>query len=111
MINNSFWNNNLISSKLIPTDVKVYADDGELYLDYTGKIKFDDGSWLKIHIPKMSLVIDSIKQVEEHNEFGFVASYNVCVESERFFDVELLERTVTKEQLEKELGYKINIKE
>lgn len=38
-------------------------------------------------------------------------SFNVFASNDKFYEFEVLEREVSKKQLEKELGYKLNIKE
>lgn len=48
-------NNLHIESSLMPTDVKIYTEDGIPYLDYTGTCYMSDGCKYKIHFPKIGL--------------------------------------------------------
>lgn len=45
-----------------PTDVKVYYEGGEPYLDYKGVASTDYGK-VEIHIPKMGLKLTNIENV------------------------------------------------
>ena len=38
-------------------------------------------------------------------------NFNIFASDDKFWEFEILERDVSKKQLEKELGYKVNIKE
>lgn len=55
------------------------------------------------------------KEEEEYDYFGYkqkvLMNFNVFVSDDKFWEFEILEREVSKKQLEKELGYKLNIKE
>lgn len=111
-------NNFHIKSSLMPTDVKIYTEDGTPYLDYTGTCYMSDGCKCKIHIPKIGLTFSQVtqeKEEEEYDYFGYkkkvLMNFNVFVSDDKFWEFEILEREVSKKQLEKELGYKLNIKE
>lgn len=108
----------IITSPILPTDVKIYTEDGVPYLDYIGMFYASDGSKCKIHIPKIGLTFSKVtqeKEEEEYDYFGYkkrvVMSFNVFASNDKFYEFEVLEREVSKKQLEKELGYKLNIKE
>ena len=111
-------NNFHIESSLIPTDVKIYTEDGTPYLDYTGTCYMSDGCKYKIHIPKIGLTFSHVTQEKEEDEYDYfghnrkiLMNFNVFVSDNKFYELEILEREVSKKQLEKELGYKLNIKE
>lgn len=111
-------NNIIIDSSITPTDAKIYTEDGVPYLDYIGTFYASDGSKCKIHIPKIGLTFSKFiqeKQEEVYGYFGYkqrvVMSFDVFVSNDKFYEFEVLEREVSKKQLEKELGYKLNIKE
>lgn len=113
MRNNSLF----VISDIVPTDVNIYIEDNVPYLDYVGECVLSDGTKYKIHFPKINLKISSFKQ-DMYDEYDFYhgirrikPSFNVLVSNDRYVEYEVIEREVTKEQLEKELGYKINIKE
>ena len=103
-----------ITKPIKPTDVKVYYEDGHLYLDYRGVTDTDFGK-AEIHIAKMSLNIHEIEDFcEYYNEFTERPALVKCqcyVSSREFYDIKILEKDMTKKEIEKELGYKINIKE
>lgn len=111
-------NNLHIESPLIPTDVKIYTEDGVPYLDYTGTCYMSDGCKYKIHLPKVGLEFTQVTQ-QEDNKYWDLRGYKekifldfrVLVTDGKFYTYEILERDVSKKQLERELGYKLNIKE
>lgn len=107
-----------IESPLTPTDVKIYTEDGTPYLDYTGTCYMSDGCKYKIHLPKVGLQFTQVTQQEDseiHDFCGYkqrvVLDFKVLITDGKFYTYEILERDVSKKQLEKELGYKVNIKE
>lgn len=89
--------NVIIDSHITPTDVKIYVENGTPYLDYTGICYASNGDKIKVHFPKIDLTLTNIT--------------NVCASNDKWATFEVIEREVSKEQLEKELGYKLNIKE
>lgn len=102
-----------ITNPIEPTDVKVYYEDGQLYLDYKGIADTDFGK-AEIHIPKMSLNIHEIEDFGESymlTERPALVKCQCLASSHEFYDIKILERDMTKKEIEKELGYKINIKE
>lgn len=108
----------IITSSITPTDVKIYTEDGIPYLDYTGTFYTNDGCKCKIHLPKIGLTFSQVTQEKEEDEYDFygykqriTTDFRVFVSNEEWFKYEILEREVSKKQLEKELGYKLNIKE
>lgn len=60
-------NNFHIKSSLMPTDVKIYTEDGTPYLDYTGTCYMSDGCKYKIHIPKIGLTFSQVTQEKKRN--------------------------------------------
>lgn len=110
-------NNLHIESPLTPTDVKIYTEDGVPYLDYTGTCYMSDGCKYKIHLPKVGLNFTQVTQKEESDIYDIcgykqkiLLDFRVLVTDGKFYTYEILERDVSKKQLEKELGYKLNIK-
>lgn len=108
----------IITSPITPTDVKIYTEDGVPYLDYTGTFYASDGCKCKIHLPKIGLTFSKVtqeKEEEEYDYFGYkqriTTAFNVFASNDEWFKYEIIEREVSKKQLEKELGYKLNIKE
>lgn len=109
---------NRIEGNITPTDVKIYMEDEAPYLDYIGTC-YIDGCKCKIHFPKIGLNFSNITQEEESVDYIFLrgykhsitTSFNVYATDNVCYKFEVIEREVSKKQLEKELGYKLNIKE
>ena len=108
-----------IVSDITPINLSIFYEDDKPYLNYTGKAKLSNGLSVKIDIPKMDLVLKNIEVTsnEERMEFGLdyyvrtKYSQQTYVGSEDvWMKITPLEREVTKEELEKELGYKIKFK-
>ena len=95
---------NIIAHAIIPTDVKIYYEDGMPYLDYTGETYLSMG-WgkAKIHFPKIGLMYDCVNV--EKGEFQNCA-YPV---DGSLYTLTITERQMTKKEIENELGYKIKI--
>ena len=103
-------------SKLVPTKLELYEDNGRTYIKYTGQYQTADGSIFECTIPKMTLDIDCDGITFDYD--GRQAHFNQAVtiyrstdEDEPLFIARRLYRKVSKQQLEKELGYKLEIAE
>ena len=97
-----------------PTDLKIYYEDSTPYLDYKGIAETNYGK-VEIHFPKMGLVLNNF---ECHREIIYdgrgasvVTMKEYSTQSDEVFTIKVLERDMTKKQIEKELGYKVNIVE
>lgn len=108
----------IISSSIHPTDVKIYIEDDVPYLDYVGTFYAADCSKCKVHFPKIGLTFSKVtqeKEEEEYDYFGYkqriITKFDVYAIDDKWATFEVIERDVSKKQLEKELGYKLNIKE
>lgn len=108
----------IISSDVCPTDVKIYIEDGVPYLDYIGTFYATDGSKCKVHFPKIGLTFSKVmqeKEKEEYDYFGYkkriITKFDIFAVDNKLAKFEVIEREMSKKQLEKELGYKLNIKE
>lgn len=111
-------NHVIIDSKITPTDVKIYVENGTPYLDYTEICYASNGDKIKVHFPKIDLTLTNITQEKEYEEWKYqwgsreiLTKFNVCASNDKWATFEVVEREVSKKQLEKELGYKLNIKE
>ena len=110
-------NNVIIDSNITPTDVKIYVENGIPYLDYTGTCYMSDGCKCKVHIPKVGLTLTNIESESDvcYDYLGYtrkiLPSFQIYACGDECFSFEVIEREVSKKQLEKELGYKLNIKE
>lgn len=95
-----------------PTDLKIYYEDGIPYLDYKGIADTNFGR-VKFHFPKMGLVINSLECTSEevYNQKGeaVISMRNYISHCNECFTIKTLERNMTKKEIEKELGYKVNI--
>lgn len=108
----------IISSGVHPTDVKIYIEDGVPYLDYVGTFYATDDSKCKVHFPKIGLTFSKVtqeKEEEEYDYFGYkqrvITKFDIFAVDDKWATFEVIEREMSKKQLEKELGYKLNIKE
>ena len=108
------YNDTMLEGKHVePTDVKVYYENKRPYLDYKGIIETNYGK-AEIHFPKMELTIHSIEMIRDTKDIELcsipvVISNQILVHSNEFCDIKFLERSMTKKEIEKELGYKVNI--
>ena len=97
-----------------PTDLKIYYEDSIPYLEYKGIAETNYGK-VEIHFPKMGLVLNNFECHREtlYNGFGasIVTMTEYSTQSDEAFTITILERDMTKKQIEKELGYKVNIVE
>lgn len=107
----------IIDSNITPTDVKIYVENGTPYIDYTGICYASNGDKIKVHLPKVGLTLTNVTQ-EKDEEWKYqsgsremLIKFNVYASNDQLATFEVLEREVSKKQLENELGYKLNIKE
>ena len=109
--------NDIIMSTIRPVDAKIYLEDGIPYIDYVGVVDTSSGTF-KVHIPKLSLEFEKITVERETYEYVYDNNKTpLCAMFRQLFYVtnncaytlEVIERTMTKEQIEKELGYKVKI--
>lgn len=110
---------NYITSNIRPTKVSIFYENGEPYLDYTGKLSTTSGEY-EVHIPKISLTYTQISMECNHDyeltlerpippiQTSF--SQTVSVVDDTLYTLKLLKRYVTKAELEKQLGYEIEFK-
>lgn len=110
-------NDAIISGNITPTDVKIYMEDGCPYLDYTGKCFDTCGNTYTVHFPKVGLTLTNI-ETQKKSEYDYMytgrkirSSLQVFAKNDEFFSFEVVKREVSKKQLEKEFGYKLDIKE
>ena len=108
----------MIFDKITPTDVRVYIEDGVPYLDYIGTVMTGMGK-AKVHIPKIGLNITAVSKEEDivdsydmyNNKVASIRTrLEIFAENDRWCECKIIEREMSKEQIEKELGYKVKIK-
>ena len=106
---------NMHVKEIIPTDVKVYYENGIPYLEYRGIPQNGSFDKVEVYIPKINLNISSIEYTSNlyaPNELNVTFSANHIIEPNNYnVVVTVIERNMTKAQIEKELGYKVNIVE
>lgn len=105
-----------IDEPIKPKDVSIFIEDGVPYMKYVGTTTLSNGIKVEVEYPKMSLILKSMECESESvydctDYFGTpkVITYRrefLAVE-DAAFTVKTLERTCKKEDLEKELGYKL----
>lgn len=116
--------NKIIGDKLRCTKASIYYENNQPFIDWYGETHTLDGYILECHIPKMSLDISEIEQEceYEHLHKDYNDYYSNILKSKQIFvkdgfahDEDIIitikEREMTKEQIEKEFGYKVKIKE
>lgn len=102
-----------------PIDVKVYVEDNIPYLEYTGIVNRGDMK-IKVHFPKIDLSFNVLEHISEHQTYGgdpwgrslgsVLLSQKVLIgNTDVAYTYEVIEREMTKEQVEKALGYKVKI--
>ena len=105
------------TSKIKAKDIRVYIEDGIPYIHYIGEFYSKYGKY-EITIPKMSIDIESIvedRDVKYDTLHGLISypkisfSRNLYTVENYIFTLRCIEKAMTKEEIEKELGYKINI--
>ena len=98
-------------------DVSIFVEDGQCYLRYVGIISDGDDEY-ELTIPKMDINVTAIMQsVDEARYEGWdknprsvILRRNIYVDHvANAFTVRRIKKKMTKEQIEKELGYKIEI--
>ena len=105
--------NTTLLSNLTPTDVHIFYEDKTPYLEYTGVAETNKGK-IKFHFPKVDLSFNAIEIEEERcDRLPYFANYllkqNICIKNDIWTDFEFIDRKMTKEEIEKELGYKVEI--
>ena len=116
--------NNTSPVEVLGTEIKctkasIYYIDNEPFIDWYGITHTSNRYVIEVHIPKMSLNIQKL-ELDAEREYCPYAPY--IIKSKQIFvkdgfksDEDIIftirEREMTKEQIEKELGYKVKIKE
>ena len=103
---------NTCVTNIFPTDAKIYYEDGSPYMEYKG-ITYDwRNDKVEVYFPKISLNISEVQLMEETNGYETLdVTFSVQGFKLKKPVFTTIERTMTKAQIEKELGYKVNIVE
>ena len=112
---------NKIESDVMPVSAEIFYEDGVPYMKYKGTTYMSNGVKVQIDIPKMSLKLSAIKdRTEVDYQTNFNGKHRVISSFKREFfatqddiayTIKTLSRTCSKADLEKELGYKLNLTE
>lgn len=107
------------SRQLKAKDISIYVEDGQPYVHWVGE--FSNGNDVyEVDIPKMDVNIDAIvedKPIEfdtlGHVSYPMILFRRHCYVDQDgvIFNITCKKREMTKEQIEKELGYKVKIKD
>lgn len=106
-----------ISGHIEPTDIKVFYEEGKPYIHYKGVLNYM-GDQYAIDIPKMDMVLKTLEHVTEYScTFDYkrekvikVPVLSEChAEHEVYFTADLIKKKMSKSEIEKELGYKVDI--
>lgn len=116
--------NNTLPAEVLGTEIKctkasIYYEDGNPFIDWYGIAHTSNGYTIEVHIPKMSLNIQKLELNAERECCPYapyiIKSKQIFVKDRCKPDEDIIvtikEREMTKEQIEKELGYKVKIKE
>ena len=103
-----------VMSQIKPVDVKIYYENKQPWIDYVGEAIGSDGNKWTIHIPKIGLSFNNFTYKMKQERYGGLIT-NFKLEAFATTDEDVLftitEREMTKEQIEKEIGCKVKIKE
>ena len=115
---NKSWMDSAINESIKPVSVSIYYENGVPYLNYVGETRLTNGYHVHVEIPKMSLELNKVDSVwEDKSEYigkrlylkGYMQEMFAGNDNKTRMNIIPLERDMTKEDLEKELGYKINL--
>ncbi len=108
---------NKICEQVIPTDIRVFYEDGRPYIYYKGKVVSRYDEW-EIEIPKMDMVLNTLERIVDieytvsvHGDMQrrtpvcnqFYAEHDVA------YRMRIAKRKMTQRDIERELGYKVDI--
>lgn len=102
---------NTLCKSIKPIDVRIYYEDGVPYMEYRGITNDFCNDKFEIYLPKIKLEISEFTWTEDCCSFDSLevtfANSNIAGLYKPQFKI--IEKAMTKAQIEKELGYKINI--
>lgn len=115
---------NGLAGNIKPFDVSIVYENETPYLKYVGTTVLDNGIKVKITLPKIKLDIEQLSlntdTINYRNHWGEKTASKLVdkrvklsfetenlKDDEHYFIIETIERHVSKEILEKELGYKL----
>ena len=110
-----------VGETITPKDIKVFYEDGKPYVEYRGIVKLGNDTY-EIEIPKMDMVLTALESVVEQYWSWDIASgifapssisvkQNVHVHQDINFKLKPIKKRMTKADIEKKLGHKVEIVE
>lgn len=105
---------NTYSTAIHPTDARIYYENGVPYMEYKGITHDFNNDKCEVYLHRVPLTISALEYTDnlyDPNEFSVTFTekeYGIFHGKCRPV-VKTIERTMTKAQIEKELGYKVNI--
>lgn len=110
-----------IGETIVPKDIKVFYEDGKPYVEYRGIVKLGNDEY-EIEIPKMDMILTGLESVIDQRyvyamdghgcklkNIGFQVCNEVHAYQNINFRLKLIKRSMKKNDIEKELGYQIDI--
>lgn len=110
-----------MNTTILPTDIKIFYENERPYIAYKGTFR-ENGIEYEIEIPKMDMTLKSVENISEiitqlvYNHSGIpIRTYQMPVVNECFaehdvtFQIRTLKAQMTKAEIEKKLGYKVDI--
>lgn len=113
--------NSEIVTDITPKDASIFYEDGIPYLKYVGTAMLDNGTVVEVELPKMDLKFKNITTEKEEmwhdDNSGRMGSRHLVSMTQNIYadrddvwvNIRTVKREVSLEQLEKELGYKIEL--
>ena len=97
-------------SVVLPVDAKIFYENHKPYLEYTGIVTGANGEKVKIHLPKISLEFQETEIKFDRDMMTTTFSSQTLIQSPKDkMTLQIMTRNMTKKEIEKELGYKVNI--
>lgn len=94
---------------LAPIDVRIFYEDGIPYMEYTGVADSNIGK-IQMHFPKVALIFDRIEEECTYaDHIKLKHQVYMSRDTHKFYEIKILERRMTKKEIEDELGYKVKI--
>lgn len=99
-------------SNIFPIDAKIYYEGGKPYMEYKGVTLDCRNDKVEVYFPKIALNISEVEYIEDISGYEELNVTFTCGDFKLKKPVfTTIERTMTKAEIEKELGYKVNIVE
>lgn len=105
---------NTLCKCIKPIDAKIYYEDGVPYMEYRGVTQDCCMDKFEVYFPKIKLEISEFSWTEDINDYPYSNNLEVTFADQNIAKLygprfNIIEKAMTKAQIEKELGYKIKI--